>query len=305
MTAHALRLWMALWLGFVLSSCTDSPPLQRPAYFAPQNFSSSYVENELKTASFLCGSQACPENVGMIYSQMNGANLKSQLLQCTGFLVQNNIVVTNSHCVPDAIKLNGQPCQGLMAIKFIRSSGKQDIFSCRRMISFSNLNTQKISLDYAYFEIAASGISPTVISQESVSDRQKIKVIKVNPNEKGGTLVTELCEVGLSSPMNFFGAKPWTKNNIAVLCQSSLGNSGSPVFNESNKVIGVLQSAYTQAQLDEVRRLAPPEIRVPERLSAHFIWTNLACVPHPLTGMYAEDKCEDLYQSSADDWMTF
>ncbi len=291
----AEKMMVFLFLAMAFLGACSGPSTNRPLYqphSGTQTFTS--VENELRTAPLVCDSPAaCPENVGMVYSAENLNSFpKPQVLKCTGFLVQDNIVATNSHCVPDIIKQNQMSCAGLMAIKFVRRGpGQPDVFPCQRLLNYSQFDPTKILPDYAFFEIARTGIAPLGISQTGIPNRQQLRLVKVVPWEKGARLQSEACVSALNSALNFSSASAWSKTSAAINCHSAEGNSGSPVLDKKNQVVGILQSAYKEKQLQEMKRLAPVGTQMPDKLIPNIILTNLACVPHPVNGRYEREKC--------------
>lgn len=245
-------------------------------------------------ATFYCDSNAdCPENVGLIYSNASDSPYNTRLGVCTGFLVSENIVATNSHCIQEYLK-SGAPtlCQGNMSIRFLRQSyGKEEIFGCKKIITFSHLKNE-IGQDYAFFEISKTDILPVTIVQNGMKNKESVHVKKITPLESGmgGRLEVQHCALALDSMLNSKSATPWSETGVAVRCRAKQGNSGSPVFNSENQVIGILQSYYTEAFFRKLKDQGSVFNNIPDDME-HFQFTNLTCVPHPVSGAYAKDKC--------------
>lgn len=108
--------------------------------------------------------------MGLIAVNGSGDVLRPQLGQCSGFLIAEDIVATNSHCVPKLLKENEKSCDQFLAVKFIgfHGDGLPNIYSCEELLKFSSLDA--LGPDYAFFRIAPTGINPLPISQAGIDD---------------------------------------------------------------------------------------------------------------------------------------
>lgn len=284
-------------LTTILSGCSmDSPAetYQPTPYYTPEYDSTLKVE--MKKASFTCNSPVdCPKNVGLIYSDMGTDYFRPTISQCTGFLVADNIVATNSHCVPELVKQGIKACSGNIMIRLMPSGAAETVFDCKRLIDFSAV--RGLEFDYAYFEVAPTGRQPFKVARNGIQDRQSLLVSKVSPIERssystahGGTLASVQCTAALNSLLNLNSVSPWSHTAVAVDCEAIGGNSGSPVLNLQQEVVGILQSKLLDgAKLKEAfQKFA---VGVPSRFSPHFVFTNLTCVPDPVTKEFATTEC--------------
>ena len=188
------------------------------------------IESKLKKANFYCESPSdCPDNVGIIYANTNGRPYNPDISQCTGFLISENIVATNSHCIPQRLKSKGSLCGGQIAIRFIGHEEK-DVYNCKRIIDFSNI--APFRPDYAFFEIEPTKTTPLTIHKGGLSNNEAIKVFQVTPlnDESGGVLQSKECKVALSTVLNIKGLSSWSKTSLALGCKTVQGNSGRVAF---------------------------------------------------------------------------
>jgi V8-like Glu-specific endopeptidase len=91
---------------------------------------------------------------------------------CTGFLLENNIVATNSHCIPEDLKnslRNQRTCENQISVSFPRKVSKTKekpnfIRRCKKLEKASQVNLKNAGSrpDYAYFRIqeAPSWVEP-------------------------------------------------------------------------------------------------------------------------------------------------
>lgn len=294
--------------SLILMSCNKGDSEKgsySPPYYTPESYTG--IENELKLADFFCSTSIdCPKNVGLIFSNMDGNNYNPKIGQCTGFLIAEDIVATNSHCIPDHLKTSSFRCDSQIAIRFLDSSSKKNIFACKELLKFSPLGI--FDPDYAFFRIEKSGKEPFVINKQGLKDNQPIRVPRITPlnSSIGGRLEIERCKVGLGTLLNYKATNSWSKTGVGLGCQVTKGNSGSPVINEAGEVIGILQSML----LENYRKLIAEsfksfKLELPRTLIPHMLFTSLSCVADPATGLGNEQKCSDGEKISIVDCLDF
>lgn len=285
---------LALSTSLLLLSCSDynsEGDDYNPPYYTAENYTG--IEKELKDAEFYCSSSSdCPKSVGLIFSNIDGSDYNPRVGQCTGFLIAEDIVATNSHCIPDRLKTSNSQCDAQIAIRFIDSSAKKNIFGCKEILDYSPLGV--FDPDYAFFRVEKTGKEPFVIHKDGLKDNEPIRVAKVTPlrHSVGGRLEIENCKVGLGTLLNLKSTNSWSKTGTGLGCEAIGGNSGSPVLNNDGHVVGILQSKM----LDRYNRFIEEsfkkfKLEMPNRMLPHMLFTSLSCVSDPVTGTHNEQKC--------------
>lgn len=240
------------------------------------------MEEQLRLSDLNCAnSHDCPLNVGMVGVNISGDDYQPQIGQCTGFLIADDIVATNSHCIPERLKENNQSCEKFLAIKFIgyRGDGLPNIYGCKELLSFSKLKA--LGPDYAFFRVDPTGIKPFTISQKGIEDEERLQIAKVTPHARseGGSLERVSCRNVLGSLLNIQAVSPWSSTGVALDCQTVEGNSGSPIINNGGEVVGIVQAyrpgRYSKHVEENFKNF---NLRMPEQIKAHLIFTNLSCV---------------------------
>lgn len=274
----SFNLMVILFLSLFISCGEKSD--DGDSYYYPDNYKS--LVQELKSTDFNCADEKnCPDNIGLIYNNSDGSTTYPKIGRCTGFLIKENIVATNSHCIPDHVKENSMKvyCHDYIAIRFIGDS-KKKVFKCEEMLDFSD-DISGITPDYAFFKIKPTKIQPLDISQSGIKDNQSSYIAKVTPSEYslGGTLEVEDCRVAIGSLLNLNGTNSFSNTGLVVDCGVIPGNSGSPIINQNGEAIGIAQSFFKRnviANLEEsFKRL---KLDLPDEIIPHAHFTNFSCV---------------------------
>lgn len=218
------------------------------------NTQSQTVDYRLK-----CEKETCHSSVAALVSNVG---------VCTAFLVSENTVITNNHCVPAELKTEGASCSGKIKFIFPEMDGyaKEEI-DCETIKRISDMSSETISMDVAIIRLkVTTRRAPLQVSLDGLANGDEVRVIKIDPDASGGTQKRVTCFALQNSLAN-----PFYKNSGSPLflvrdCEIVRGNSGSPMLNKNGQVIGVI-SAVGATTIDNSKKA-----------EGHIsLGTNLAC----------------------------
>lgn len=181
----------------------------------------------------------CPENVGQVIISDNGFKV------CTGFLIKEDVVATNLHCVPEALKTAGAGCSKIIKIQFPgQKSAEVESNECDKVLFLSApLQNNSLNVDLALFKFKKSfGRKVLRVSQEGFPFKSEYDLYKIDPIPKGGVLKKISC---LPKPNSILNPYFTTEKSPIVNfnpCVAVKGNSGSPILSKEGFVRGMLSS---------------------------------------------------------------
>lgn len=292
----------------------------------PTYDANSSLGRELANASLVCASKECESNksdfesIGLVAMASEGyasTYFSYKMGQCTGFLYgSNDIVALNSHCITPAMWANRSKCNEILAIRFPETPGHPtEIRSCTELIYKSDIDDStalNITPDYAFFRIRPVNRKYLPLATTPTGTQQLVSVRKINPSpqkEFGGRLDYARCETLTGSLLNSNYISPWSETGVAVKmansyesCKIIPGNSGSPVLNARNEIIGLAQS---YASSDFVKIFSSDifstefskqvginiKFSMPSSVPDHFHYTQVLCVRSPTNSQYPNITC--------------
>ena len=170
-------------------------------------------------------------------SAYHGQNRKP----CTGFLIRDNIAITNEHCIPAEIE-NGNKCPEIHLI-FAYESDRTDseVVYCRRLVKKS------YPLDYAILELAGMpGKKHGSLSIEGMLTPQKGEKLFIiqHPGGQYKKIAIQECSAGIievaGRSLKKGSQSPYKiKQDFEHRCDTEGGSSGAPIFNEAGSVVGI------------------------------------------------------------------
>lgn len=267
----------------------DGTPVQDSAL--PDN----WFTRALRKTTLDCKGE-CPSSIGMIAQFEQDFGEDTFIEQCTGFMVADNIIATNSHCVPDAVKTDSVACGERIGFVLPKADGTSYYRLCKKIVSMSQVSGGMDLDDYAFIEVEPLPVEPLKVAQQGVPDAAEIRVHKINPHDDGtlgGSFESLNCQTAQKSLLNLYYIHQYSRTGLAMGCEARGGNSGSPVFNSKNEVIGLLQSKKVSDYLwflgEQLARKS--NLTLPEEAPAHFVFSNLSCIAHPITGEREVKEC--------------
>lgn len=286
------------------------------AYFVT-NLPTAAIEENLKRANLVCREEICSPSIGVVgviekptnlnFNNKSPADIKSllQLKECNGWLASDNLVVTNRHCLSDELINFPDQCSKLMGITFPKYKDMpRETKVCKKILSLSH-DRDDMPLDYVVFEIEKINRPSLEISKEGLKDNSTIEVWSFAPRAQnigfGAEFVIDKCDVVMNSLLLESFNQPFSKNGLAIGCNTVKGQSGSPVISIIDKVpkvvglhkgksvrsekwdehLGQLKNKYKDIEMLDSQRLFPQ----------HSMFNNIGCLEIP--GVLSENPdCE-------------
>jgi len=197
------------------------------------------------------GPRMCPNEVGMLVVKTNNS-----LTQCTAFLVGDQYLMTNSHCIPPSLKADGANCRGRIQVFFPKTDSQPaERVSCERMIrsskisggEFGNFGSEN---DYALMQLShPTARGSLTVNRDGLDDEMKLAFYSVSPQSTSsatGLLKASVCvakQRALTSP-SF--VRPQAPVGTVSGCAFVPGNSGSPGIDSKRQVRAVLHAIVGQ-----------------------------------------------------------
>ncbi len=227
----------------------------------------------LKEANLKCQGFDCIEGVGMFLATRPNA-----LLTCTAFLIEEDIVATNSHCIPSVVKDLPDLCASKIQILFPGGkSFSEERIACKELLGFSE-RPNAISPDLALIKLEKkTNRKPIPISRAGIFSDKPHSSIKVNPGSgASGILVKQDCTLVEKNYRIPIFDNPFSKIFVAGDCPSQAGNSGAPLLNANGEAVGIFQADLPYS--DQQIKAWSPYLLPGETFSPLAMGTNLFCL---------------------------
>lgn len=188
----------------------------------------------------------CPESVVGV-----AADGKSV---CTGVLVQEDLVATNLHCIPEDLRKEEASCKNRIVISFpaTKSMAAEEI-DCSRIKWISpQLKDTPLTPDYAFLRLEKKTSRMKVpINTSGFADGEFVTIFKIDPQADGsGILKKSICSAIQSSLANPLFLNARSPVISLIPCSIMRGNSGSPLFSADLEVKGLLNSMGTATDVN-------------------------------------------------------
>lgn len=228
--------------------------------------------------------QACPNSVGQVLIT-NGRVLGL----CTGTLIDNKYVLTNSHCFQ--IRESQSPrmadpqkiCESGTRIVFASNSTQgANQLKCKKVVEKSVLSETYMNSDYLLFEVEnTSARESDRVSRQGFIESEDYFMRKVNPVRRGfGELVIEKCRPVFRTVLVPRAHDEHFHIQVMKGCDAVSGNSGSSLVDNQGKVRGILFKGFaaeTQRILNEFEK----DIRNKAIKQKTTLITNATCMNFP------------------------
>lgn len=183
----------------------------------------------------------CPEAIATVW---NGSGKTFGF--CSGFLIQDDIVVTNRHCIPSGLKYNGANCSESMQISFLDKAGERLDYDCSEVLWVSSADEKKLKgVDLAYLKLKESAqIEPVNIQWSEPFHFSQVEIWKVDfqKGSKRYLIDSEQCSLEPIRP-------PQGRENLLLEdCSIQHGNSGGLIWNGADKALGAIFAFFDEEE---------------------------------------------------------
>ena len=273
-----LRLSFTILLALCLVSCGDrkKQSAENPVEEIPA-MNLAQAKEIAQNASMVCADPSdCPLAVGML----TGATTEGAY-QCTASLVSEDIAITNSHCIPNDLKIPSSDCRDRIWITFDPGHPEFETrLGCDSVIFASEEDSNISTPDYAYIRLAKKSLRPPLkISRAGFQDGELYQLHKVNPvKEPGlakGSLQTVNCKAIYHSAITDFFNNPYSSVAMVADCFVIKGNSGGPLLAADGTLRGVVSSILKKTEYIKEAGLANTK---ETDLADMNMVANLACL---------------------------
>ncbi len=225
----------------------------------------------------------CHPSVGLLV-QLSPEGVPNN--QCTATLVAPDVMLTNTHCLPPALRRAGSDCAGKVRFHFGPDSANYEMESeCSEVIYASSIVSEQTNApDYAFLRLERPLRRPFLqISRRGFSRQETKKVYKINPvkNEETGETffgqgrMTQAECATTYDPVTYISNTPLSPIVFLRACRIIPGNSGSALVGSDGMIQGIVASISTRLQTVNGR-----EEEVP-LASPRNKGTNFACLREP------------------------
>jgi V8-like Glu-specific endopeptidase len=273
-------LFLSLFAALTLSSCAkeEAAPAANTggAYTIPVE-TLAQGQKIAQEAVLECGAD-CSPSVGLLaFATPENAG------QCSAFLVADDTIATNSHCIPEDLKEPGTSCKNRLWMHFAKDGSKETRIACDKIIYDSkNFHGIASEPDYAYVKLAKASTRPFLrITRDGFPEGATMTIQKVNPVRHAGRMKGMQQRVSCRTVQNsnslqsFFHALAPVA--MVTECEVIHGNSGSPVLAQDGSVRGVV-FAYQDPEDIKAVFAKNKKLRLKEGLTNLNFAANFACL---------------------------
>ncbi len=184
------------------------------------------------------------------------------LNRCTGFLIDSNHLVTNSHCLPEN-ELDAESCKLYVHAHFLGDEHR----SCKRIGKRSPTSDPSFR-DYAVIELDRPifGLNPLRLSKRGLRDLEKAEVYRVDMIQDLNTLTYDgvqskvICQASHQSMLATNVRSSLSPLMTLGDCPVKPGHSGSPILNSNGEAAAINQAFLT-----------PKDDSVTEQIRKHLL----------------------------------
>lgn len=202
--------------------------------------------------------------------------------RCSGVLISEDRVLTNEHCLRDALG----SCGSSVFVHFSETGGAPAQHArCEEIEEASRPVPGGMGMDYAVIRLDQSlpGRKPASLSRALPANREALRILRVQMDgaggsKYGGSQESLRCDVAEGT----YSYPGLDSNEFELLslgdCAIQPGNSGSPVLNREGELVGLVQG-YLRLTEEESEKPAFQELLLDESFGQTAIASRIGCIP--------------------------
>lgn len=254
-----LNLTLCVLLALSLISCgsdtkTGTGANNRRTFDNEEDFRLAF-----NSSTVYCGESQndCPNNVAKLTFGSRQGN-KYVFGVCSGTLVDDQYIITNRHCIPKNLQVNGISCRNRIVAHFPSTrTSIQEKVDCIKVVQVFAKRDDQPDLAVIKVERTRRSRDAVVINKNSLVHNQEIHAYTMNPSSIGssGTIRKKTCNVSLDNL--FYLKQNKAAGNMLITgsrCNVIGGNSGSGFFNSKGEMVGVVHSRLDQSDINKLFR---------------------------------------------------
>ncbi len=219
-------------------SCGKKTQSNPESFIEPLDPTSTEIEAYMSKQALSCeGTQSCPNYIAKVVVNAGGGKFR----HCTGFLIEDDILVTSASCLPPILRLNGQDCSKDVFFFFAQPFYISQRVGCREVVqaSDSDLSDPKFARDDVAFLRMKSPLRyrrQLRISRDGMSDGERVSIAAVEQvDEQNGFIRTLDCPAVLNSWVNPLVSNESSPGVTLAGCAFKNGFSGAAILDPRNK----------------------------------------------------------------------
>lgn len=216
-----------------------------PPYERSESIVTDSSVGEILAKSHLeCGleGQNCPTGLALLVGLEKG-----KAYRCSAFVLENGLVYTNSHCLPE--KLSAKPgvsCRDSIGLVF-NVGGQMKRVGCETIVNSTPLESRGVQ-DVAVLKVnLPAGVAPFKSDLRSRYSGERVTILKVDPKgDWNGEITREQCSLKMNTFFGEFFDGPQSPALNTLGCETMGGNSGSPILDKNGVVLGLHQASLKE-----------------------------------------------------------
>jgi|GEM_PF-5244967 len=298
--------YLVFIIAIALPACARERATSAPAQSSSSNQASSLVKVEnvssyqealsvVSATSLECAKGAtCPAFVGMFLAADKAGGFSpgsSSVAACTAVLVGEDLVLTNSHCIPSAVKLLPDLCSERIRVVLPASGAHlEESLACASLLGHSERVTP-MSPDLALLRLEKkTSRSFPALNRAGISSGSTLRSLKVTPDLKQltGLLREENCLATARSYRMPVYTDATSPSLVLGDCEAVAGNSGGALLDSEGRLAGLMQADLPLSE--NARRDWAPHLEGRD-FARLAMGTSLLCLEAELPAWQWNSRC--------------